>query len=476
MVVSLQEKKASNLRKLAVSPGFQNLKPSEQEDAMMKALDMTEREHGGARVVNPGFDSDFSTGSSAMAKGYGARAFDPSGSTTQSFWQRWDDPGQRMNPAIRQAMLSKSLRDVGYEEKGHWGSFGEFLKEGYLHHRDGDFHKKHRSSYEKVDNAFFKARGLTTISGEAGGFLVNPEIAPTVEWLFNTSDLPGRINTLPIQSMYYEWPRAKDLDRNNGSRHGGIFSRWIDEGSDGTESKPSFVKESMKMKKLAVFVPVTHELIASSPYAIEQQIREAVRAEINFSLAHGIVWGTGTNDPLGFANTNHTAMVTAPKTSGQSARTFTTANALAMLARLYRTSSTQAIWLHHQSAIEQIGQLAISNTPIAVNHLEGGVANQLIQSLYARPLIESELCSPLGDKNDVMLIDPKAYVAITQSTIRDDVSMEVNFMSDQQMMRFIIYFDGRPLYTKPVTPFKPAAATQTPATQSSFVNLDARTS
>ena len=83
--------------------------------------------------------------------------------------------------------------------------------------------------------------------------------------------------------MYYEWPRAKDLDRNNGSRHGGVFHYRIDEGADAFESKPSFVKESMKMKKLAIFVPVTHELMNNSPYAVEQQIQDAVRAEINFA-------------------------------------------------------------------------------------------------------------------------------------------------------------------------------------------------
>lgn len=467
MALSLEEK---NRMKAELG----RLTESQKEEVFYKMAELAKQAEGGERVINPGVDSGMMT--SASLKAFGADALNPANGGAMAAWQRWDDPGQKMNPAIRHAMLSKSLKQVGYQEQGHWETFGDFLKEGWSKHRDSDFQKKHRSSYEKVDNAFFKARGMTTTSGEAGGFLVNPEIAPTVEWLFNTSDLPGRVNTLPIQSMYYEWPRAKDLDRNNGTRHGGVFSRWIDEGADGTESKPSFVKESMKMKKLAVFVPVTHELIASSPYAIEQQIREAVRAEINFSLAHGIVWGTGTSDPLGFANTSHTAMVTAAKTSGQSAFTFTTANALAMLARLYRTSNTQAIWLHHQSVIEQIGQLDIKNFPVAVNMQAGGVTNEVIQTLWGRQLIESELCSPLGDLNDVMLIDPKAYVAITQSTIRDDVSMEVNFMSDQQMMRFIIYFDGRPLYTKPVTPFKPSAATQTPATQSSFVNLQVRTS
>ena len=462
--------------KEAIKDRMSKMSDSDKESFIYKMIKLGEAAEKGENVLNPGVDVGMT--SSASLKAFGVDALNPGDGRASAAWLRWDDPSRGMNPAVRASMLSKSLREVGYQEKRPWESFGDFLKDGFLNSKDNDFVKKHKSSYEKVDRAFFKARGLTTISGENGGFLVNPEIAPTVEWLFNTSDLPGRINTLPIQSMYYEWPRAKDLDRNNGSRHGGVFHYWIDEGADGTESKPSFVKESMKMKKLAIFVPVTHELMNNSPYAVEQQIRDAVRAEINFALAHSIVWGNGIADPLGFATSagNSTALISVAKESGQSVSTFNTTNALKMLSRLYRTSQSQAIWLHHQSVISQFGLLNIQNYPVSVNLQNGGIQNEVIQTLLGKPLIESELCNPLGDAGDVFLIDPKAYVAITQSTVRDDVSIHVDFMSDQSMMRFIIYFDGRPLYTKPVTPFKGPNATLTPDTQSSFVQLAARTS
>jgi len=430
--------------------------------------DIRERKAKGDKVVDPG---TVASPTSSMTKSIGADALAKEGSHFAAF-SGWEDPSAKMNPQQRKAMLYKSLADVGYNYQPHWDSLGDFLKEGWSNHKSADFQAKHRSNFEGISSDFFKARGMSTLSGEDGGFLVNPEIAPTVEWLFNENDLSSRIDTRNTSQTIYRFPRAKDLNRNDGTRHGGILHKWIDEGDPGDESRPKLAFTELRQKKLAVFVFMTHEVMNDTPYAVESYVRTAVREEINFAINRAIMWGEGGVEPVGFASGGSTLTVAAE--GGQTADTFVYENALNMLAQMYRTSQSKAVWLHHQTVIPEIGKLALNNYPVSVNIQGGGVTNDVISTLLGRQAIESELCAPLGDAGDVWYVDPKQYKAISQSLVREDVSMHVEFMSDQNCLRFIFRFDGAPLFPEPITPFKSPDATVDPPQQSSFLRLAAR--
>lgn len=413
---------------------------------------------------------------SASLKSFGADALDPGDGNNFAAWQRWDDPSKKVHPAVREGLLRKSLTDVGYKYTGSWDNMGQLLQDGWRNHKSNDFMGKHAASFSGIKNlsTFLKARGMNTISGESGGFLVNPEIAPTVEWLFNKSDIPGRVDTINSTSTRFRWPRAKDLNRNDGTRHGGVLHHWIDEGERGTESFPKLAFTTLEMKKLAVFVFMTDEIMNNSDHAVEQYVRTAVREEINFALARAIMWGEGNSEPIGFAGGASQALLTVAKEGSQAADTFTTGNALQLLSQLYRSANTNAVWLHHQSVIPQIGVLTVASQPVAINHLEGGVSQDIIGTLYNKPLIETEFCAPLGDPGDVILADLKAYKAIAQSTVREDVSIHVEFMTDQSCLRFIFNFDGAPLFPTPITPFKAPGSTVDPPQQGSFLRVAAR--
>ena len=445
---------------------------SAKDEFVLKLADMYERGSKGERVVNPGKDTGVAT--SASLKAFGADALDVGEGNHSAAWQRWDDPSKRMNPAVREGMLRKSLTEVGYKYTGNWDNMGQLLQDGWRNHKSSDFMGKHAESFQGIKNlgTFLKARGMSTISGESGGFLVNPEIAPTVEWLFNQSDIPGRVDTINSTSTRFRWPRAKDLNRNDGTRHGGVLHHWIDEGERGNESFPKLAFTTLEMKKLAVFVFMTDEIMNNSDHAVEQYVRTAVREEINFALARAIMWGGGNSEPIGFMNSG--ALVTVAKEGSQTADTFTTGNALQLLSQLYRSANTNAVWLHHQSVIPEIGKLTIANQPVAVNYQQGGVTQEIIGTLYNKPLIESEFCAPLGDPGDVVLADLKAYKAIAQSTVREDVSIHVEFLTDQSCLRFILNFDGAPLFPEPITPFKAPGSTVDPPQQSSFLRVAAR--
>lgn len=443
---------------------------------LSRYLDEVEkRSKAGDTVWNPGRSTGTMTSFSGKSFGRGALEHANEEQGNLALWNAWKDPSLSMDPDHRAALLQKSWKEAGYQGKLHWNGLGEFLKDGWSQKAkglQGEFAKKHASTYEGIDAMFFKARGMNTLSGENGGFLINPEIAPTIETLFDPSDLPGRIDTMPTSATLFRFPRAKDLNRNTGTRHGGVLHKWIDESDPGDESRPKLTFTELRQKKLVVFVFMTTEIMENTPFAVEQFVRNAVREEVNFALAQAIMWGKGGVEPIGFANSG--ACITVAKESGQAADTFVTANAMKMSSRLWKNSRSQAMWLHHQSMIPQIGQLTLGGYPVAINIQTGGVANPITSTLLNKPLVESELCAPIGELGDIFYLDPKMYKAISANGIREDVSMHVEFLTDQHCLRFIMRFDGAPLYDTPITPYKSPDSTVDPETQSSFVKLAAR--
>ena len=440
------------------------------------------RKNKGGQAVIPGDSQSLGTISSASTKSFGADALvgQENGKNFAAF-SGWRDPSRDMNPQAKQFFLAKSMAEAGYKGACPWDSFGEFLIDGWRSKVNGNrdnFTQKHSGTYKGLDAGFMKARGMTLNVGEDGGYLVNPEIAPTIETLFAQNDLASRVDTLPTSATVYKMPRMKDLNRNDGTRHGGVMHYWIDEGDPGRESRPKIAYTELNMRKLAVFVFVTSEMMTDTPYAVEQYVRNAVREEINFALSRAIMWGNGVNEPQGFASytTGDGPVITVAAEASQTAFTFNSTNALKMSARMWRNSAGSAVWLHHQSAIPQIGSMQIGNFPVTVNIQNGGLAGPVTSTMLNRPLIESELCAPLGNVGDVWYVDLKAYKAITQSLVREDISIHVEFLSDQQCLRFIVRFGGSPLLPTPITPFKSPGAASDPDTQSSFVRLAARTS
>lgn len=454
--------------------------PSVDETAIDAVIAELQRQQAGGRAAVIPTDSQSLGGiTSAMGKSIGAEAL--MGQEKNQNWSEfsgWQDPSRNLNPAYKQAMLQKNFYEAGYEGKCPYKDMGHMLTELYRSKVNGtreQFTRRHADSYKGLtDRGFFKARGMTGNVGEDGGYLIQPEIAPTIETLFVQNDLASRVKTIPTTATTYKVPRLKDLDRNDGTRHGGVQHYWIDEGDPGRESRPKFAITTLEMRKLAVFVYITEEMMSDSPYAIETYIRDAVRQEINFALSKSIMWGTGLNEPLGFANSG--AVITVAAEGSQTAFTINSTNALKMSARMWRNSAGSAVWLHHQSAIPQVGSMQIGNFPVTVNIQNGGLAGPVTSTLLNRPLIESELCAPLGNAGDLWYVDLQQYMAITQSLVREDVSMHVEFMSDQKCFRFIVRFGGQPLLPSPITPFKSPGAASDPDTQSSFVRLAARTS
>ncbi len=112
------------------------------------------------------------------------------------------------------------------------------------------------------------------------------------------------------------FPRVNEESRAGGSRHGGLLGAWLDEGDLMTPTRAKMANTELRLKKLAVVVFLTEELLDDNSYALEQWITKAVRREIQFMVNDAIVNGNGGGRPLGFLQSPGTVVVPKEGTQG----------------------------------------------------------------------------------------------------------------------------------------------------------------
>jgi HK97 family phage major capsid protein len=114
--------------------------------------------------------------------------------------------------------------------------------------------------------------------------------------------------------------------------------------------------------------------------------------------------------------------------------------------------------------------IAVGTGGVPVYLPAGGVSAQPYSTLFGRPVVPIEQCPTLGDTGDIMLCDFGQYMACDKGGIQNDVSMHVQFLTDQQVFRAIYRFDGQPTLGSAITPFSGSSNTL-----SHFVKLNERT-
>jgi len=163
---------------------------------------------------------------------------------------------------------------------------------------------------------------------------------------------------------------------------------------------------------------------------------------------------------------NSAALVSVAKEAAQTADTVVIENIVKMWSRLWSRSRRNAIWTINQQIEPQLYTMKIGDTPIYVP--AGGASAAPYATLLGRPLVPTEFNSQLGDKGDIVLMDLDQYVMIDKGQVKQDVSMHVRFIYDEQTFRFVLRVDGQPIWEAPLTPFKGSD------TLSPFVTLDER--
>lgn len=343
------------------------------------------------------------------------------------------------------------------DNEKRFASFGEQLMAAYRAATPGG----------KVDERLTTraASGLNESTPSDGGFLVQQDfVTELLKRTYETGILASKVKKIPISTNANGMKiNAIDEDsRANGSRWGGVQTYWEGEADEITASKPKFRQMELSLKKLTGLCYATDELLQDAA-ALEAVIRQAFAEEFGFKIDDAILSGSGEGEPLGILNSG--AIVTVAKEASQT-DIITVENLIKMWNRLWSRSRANAVWYINQELEPYLYTLKIGDKPVYIP--AGGLSEKPYGTLFGRPVVPIEQCSAVGEVGDIILADIGQYLLIDKGGVKSASSIHVRFLYDENVFRFIYRVDGKPIWTKPLTPYKGSA------TVSPFVTLAKR--
>lgn len=343
-------------------------------------------------------------------------------------------------------------------EEKRFASFGEQLLAAYRAAAPGG----------KVDERLSTraASGLNESTPSDGGFLVQQDfVTELLKRTYETGILASKVKKIPI-STNANGLKINAIDeesRANGSRWGGVQTYWEGEADELAGSKPKFRQMELSLKKLTGLCYATDELLQDAA-ALEAVIRQAFAEEFGFKIDESILTGTGEGEPLGILNSG--AVVKVDKEKDQT-DIITVENLIKMWNRLWSRSRSSAVWYINQELEPYLYTLKLGDKPVYVP--AGGLSEKPYGTLFGRPVVPLEQCSAAGEIGDIILADVGQYLLIDKGGVKAASSIHVRFLYDENVFRFIYRVDGKPIWNKPLAPYKGSASV------SPFVTLAKRT-
>ena len=128
-----------------------------------------------------------------------------------------------------------------------------------------------------------------------------------------------------------------------------------------------------------------------------------------------------------------------------------------------RADRDRLLWLMHPDVEEQLPYLAIQSGEAAkfLWNPEGGLGNFDTQRVLNKPVLFEDSCASLGVMGDILLVDPYQYILLTKGTAKQDWSIHVEFLTDQNCFRMVFRCNGAPKVSKPLI-IKNSAKTRSP--------------
>lgn len=335
----------------------------------------------------------------------------------------------------------KPMPNKGEEKR--FATFGEQLLAAYRAAAPGG----------KVDERLTTraASGLNESTPSDGGFLVQQDfVTELLKRTYETGILASRAKKIPISTNANGMKiNAVDEDsRANGSRWGGVQTYWEGEADELTGSKPKFRQLELSLKKLTGLCYATDELLQDAA-ALEAVIRQAFAEEFGFKIDDAILNGSGEGEPLGILKSG--AIVKVEKEKDQT-DIITVENLIKMWNRLWARSRANAVWYINQELEPYLYTLKLGDKPVYIP--AGGLSEKPYGTLFGRPVIPLEQCSAAGDIGDIVLADIGQYLLIDKGGVKAASSIHVRFLYDESVFRFIYRVDGKPIWNKPLTPYK----------------------
>ena len=320
-------------------------------------------------------------------------------------------------------------------------------------------------------------------SGEEPGEILAAQSAPEGAYAIclnqidisaaNNVEFPYGVTLVPTIPDYtgtgtpaFVWLSA-DETNVSASVFGGVQMYWASEAATVNASKPQFREMKMDLEKMMGFAYCTDEMLTDAAF-LSGFLSNAFTLAADRLLVDATLNGDGVGKPLGIFQS--AAAVTVAKETSQAAGTFQGANAIKMQARSMPRNRDRLVWVMHPDVEEQLPYLSITSGDASkfLWNPEGGLGNFDTQRVLNKPVLFEDSCAALGSVGDVSLIDPFYYILLSKGAIKQDWSVHVEFLTDQNCFRIIFRCNGQPKVNVPLT-IKNSAKTRSP-----FVLLGAR--
>jgi HK97 family phage major capsid protein len=319
-------------------------------------------------------------------------------------------------------------------------SFGDWLIS--LQRRD---HKRLATVYKSVP----ETKDLTEGVGTQGGYLVPEEYhRELLRAVTAASPILSRVRRIPVRTDAGTFPAlnqfaAPTAGAGTSAASAGIAATNVAEGGTLTETNATFKEIRYVIHKMGGYTEVSNELVADSPFAIEELLRGLFSVAVMQKLERHILRGSGVGEPLGLLNAPCAIAIT-PTVNNE----FNFDDALAMRARFKNVSGGSPVWVIHPgiwpdlAVMESAGGAAVWQANMAV----GGP-----QSLLGWEIVESEHNPQDDNAGGVGLYDLGSYLLFERQALSVAFSEHAAFTTDKGTWRFTYRCDGQPWLTSAIT-------------------------
>lgn len=292
-----------------------------------------------------------------------------------------------------------------------------------------------------------------------GGILLEPTLTSTVlKPIHDEGPFTATISRLPVGANSNSgWIRGVDeTNRATGSRWGGLRGYRLAEGDTLTKSKPQFRKIEWELKKYGVLVYGTDELLNDAAQ-FNAIVEQGSREEIAFMVNDDILNGNGVAGAQGVMLSGALISVTR-----QNANLVDATDIGNMWVRMATRSKSKSVWYVNNEVHPQLDKLAFvsGTTSVLSPYITYGPDGVL--RMYGRPVVETEFNAALGTTGDIVLADMSQYLGWEKGDVQYATSIHVEFLTDQEVMRFIYRFDGKTALASALTPYKGTNTTVSP--------------
>lgn len=305
------------------------------------------------------------------------------------------------------------------------------------------------------DKTLHSGHNVVEYDDSQGGYLIPQEYAARLhQTRLQSSVVRPRATFFPMGTNRLAINAVVD-ESHASTLFGGITLYRPGEAEQKTSSKPTFRQVVLTLHKIAALTAVSDEMLEDSPQSIETLLTSLFGQAIAWQEDTDFINGTGVGQALGINNAG--CMISVAAEPAQAPATVVAANIVHMWSRLWSMGAANAVWLCNQDVLPQLYQMgiAVGTGGSVVFTPAGGLSASPYATLMGRPLIPTEHCQTLGTAGDIYLCDFTQYAVGGKDrggAPKGTSSIHIYFDYDLVAFRFVLRYDGQPLWRVALTP------------------------